>query len=108
MTRQRFVYIWQYTVDPELRSEFLEAYRAGGAWTALFSRDSSYIETLLLQDDNDENIYVTIDYWKSRADRDAFRERYATEFSRLDSRCEAYTLEEQFLGDFNEVQESSG
>jgi heme-degrading monooxygenase HmoA len=107
MASKRFAYIWRYKIEPSRRPAFLAAYNPNGEWAQLFSRDPSYIETVLLQDDEDRDRYVTIDYWKSKADRDSFRERNSIEFESLDSRCEAFTKEEQFFGDFLEVGESS-
>ena len=103
MMNERFVYVWQYTIEPALRREFLAAYDAQGAWVRLFSSDPSYIKTLLLQDAADENRYMTIDFWKSKADRDDFRERNWAEFNELDKNCEAFTVEETFLGDYVEL-----
>lgn len=100
MVPNRFAYIWQYAIEPTHRAAYLEAYKPDGEWAELFSRDPAYIGTVLLQDDEDEDRYVTIDYWNSKADRDAFRRRFSNEFESLDSRCEAFTKEEQFLGDF--------
>ena len=108
MATKRFAYIWEYRIEPSRRSEYLAAYKPDGEWAALFSSDPSYIETVFLQDDEDENRFVTIDYWKSRADRDAFRKRHSGEFHSLDKRCEAFTIEERFLGDFVEVVEIDG
>lgn len=107
MASKQFLYIWQYAVEPTRRTDFIKAYEPGGEWTQLFSRDPSYLGTVLLQDANDENRYVTIDYWKSRAERDAFRERYSVDFDRLDKRCESFTQKEQFLGDFIELKGTS-
>lgn len=103
MASRRFAYIWRYTIEPARRSDFLAAYKPTGKWTRLFSRDPSYIETVLLQDDEDENQYVTIDYWESRAGRDAFRQRFSDEFEKLDRTCEDFTRIERFIGDFVEV-----
>ncbi len=103
MTSNRFAYVWQYTIEPARRSEFLAAYDSQGAWVSLFSSDPSYIKTLLLKDVADENRYVTIDFWKSKADRDAFRERNSIAFNELDRSCEAFTVEEKFLGDYVEL-----
>ena len=108
MAYRRFAYIWQYTIEPTSRPAFLDAYEAKGEWARLFSHDPSYIETVLLQDEEDENRYVTIDYWKSKSDRDSFREKYSVEFDSLDTRCEEFTTEEEFLGDFLEIGEASG
>jgi hypothetical protein len=107
MASERFAYIWRYTIDPARRSDFLAAYNPRGDWAQLFSRDPSYIETMLVQDVEDEYRYVTIDFWKSKVDRDSFRERYSVEFAGLDSRCEAFTKDEQFLGDYLEIVEAS-
>lgn len=107
MASERFAYIWRYTIDPRRRSEFLAAYDPRGEWAQLFSRDPSYIETVLLHDGEDENRYVTIDFWKTKVDRDSFRNRFSAEFDGLDHRCEAFTYEEQFLGDYFEVCKES-
>ena len=103
MASEHFAYIWRYTIKPAHKRAFLEAYEPKGEWAQLFSRDSAYIETVLLRDDDDKNRYVTIDFWRSKADRDAFRARYAVEFNDLDRKCEELTEEEQLLGDFHEI-----
>ena len=95
-----FVYIWQYTIKPDLKAEFLAAYKSDGEWVALFSRDGNYIKTDLLHNTEKLDIYVTIDYWKTKEARDSFRERYSKEFEDLDRRCEAYTVSEVLIGDF--------
>ena len=96
----RFAYVWQYLVDPARRKDFLAAYGPDGAWVRLFARDSNYFGTVLLSDADNEERFVTIDYWSSRDARDAFRTVHAADFSSLDRQCEAYTVTEEFLGDF--------
>jgi len=103
MPTERFAYIWQYTVDPAHREDFLAAYRPGGDWTRLMSRYDGYIGTQLLGDIDDGARFVTVDYWASKAARDAFRTKSRKEFGELDRRCEAFTIAETFLGDFSEV-----
>lgn len=100
MADSDFVYIWQYTVKPDLTAEFLGAYASDGEWAALFSKDGNYIKTDLLHDTERVDVYVTIDYWKSKKARDSFREKYSEEFEELDRRCEAYTISEVLIGDF--------
>jgi quinol monooxygenase YgiN len=100
-----FAYLWQYTVDAARRSEFLELYGRNGAWVQLFSRDSGYIETELLQDADDECRFVTIDYWSSREAHDAFRVKYDGEFRMLDEQGATFTVAETFLGDFTSMHE---
>lgn len=100
MPDHRFVYIWRYVVEPTCHKGFLDNYGPNGTWARLFHRGAGYIQTVLLQDENEKNVYLTVDYWNSKADRDLFRERYAEEFLALDTACEAFTVEEQFIGDF--------
>lgn len=103
MKKGRFAYVWEYSVRRTHRAEFLAAYGPRGDWVELFSREPGYLETVLLADEHDENRFVTVDFWVSRADRDAFRKAHADEFSRLDQKCEAFTEREFFLGDFVEI-----
>lgn len=97
----RFAYVWQYTIRAERRSEFLAAYGSGGDWALLFGRDVQYAGTHLLQDSVATERYLTIDYWASRAARDAFRLEFEEELEALDRKCEAYTIAETFIGDFD-------
>ena len=98
-----FVYVWTYSVNPEFREQFLEAYRPGGTWAALFSKDPAYLGTALFEDTKIRNRFMTIDYWTSKKDRDAFHSSFQKEFETLDQACETFTLDEQLLGDFNSV-----
>ena len=95
-----FAYIWKYSIKPEEEEGFLAAYHSKGHWATLFSRDRNYIKTELLRDSSDEYVYLTIDYWTSKAARDTFREEYSDEFDALDRQCEAYTVSEVLIGDF--------
>ena len=103
MTKERFAYIWRYTINPDCRSEFFAAYNPSGEWAQLFSRDPAYQETVFLSDDRHENRFVTIDFWNSKADRDAFQKKYSAEFAALDDKCETFTTDEENLGDFLEI-----
>lgn len=100
MKEGHFTYIWQYRVRADRRSEFLDAYRPGGEWTALFSRDAAYVDTRLLRDLDQPDRYLTVDTWLSRSACDTFRKRYAREFAALDRKCEAFTVHEELVGDF--------
>jgi len=100
MNSGSFVYIWQYIIDLNFKTEFLTAYRADGDWVQLFSRDANYIKTELLQNSNHKDQYVTVDYWTSKSARDLFRVKYSQEFEELDKRCEIYTKIELFIGDY--------
>jgi hypothetical protein len=100
MTDSNFVYIWKYAIRLERESEFLAAYQPDGDWAQLFSRDPNYVRTELLRDASENDVYVTIDYWKSKSARDQFRQIHTKDFDEIDKRCEAYTVSEDFVGDF--------
>ena len=102
MALTRFTYIWQYEVVPTRTEEFLAAYGASGEWAQFFSQDPAYLGTTLLRETGERSRYLTIDYWRSKSDRDSFKERYSAEFDELDHRCEELTADEQFVGDFIE------
>lgn len=100
MSSEQFAYIWEYTVNPVRQADFLGAYRPHGDWAQLMSRHPGYLGTTLLGDVEKNTRFVTVDYWVSKSDRDAFREEYSVDFEQLDRKCEQFTTSETFLGDF--------
>lgn len=96
-----FAYIWEFFVDENNREKFLRYYGPNGDWVALFRNGQGYIESELLEDQENPQRFLTIDYWESKADRDAFRRRYAREFEMLDQACEAFTRTEKLIGEFS-------
>ena len=95
-----FVYIWTYEVRPEALPEFISVYGPEGAWAQLFRAHEGYRRTELLRDVKATNRFCTVDYWRSRDDREAFMRQHAEEFAALDRRCEAFTGREAHVGDF--------
>lgn len=100
MSANQFAYVWEYTVDPGQKAEFLSAYKPDGAWTRLMSRHGGFLGTELLGDVDNDNRFITVDYWTSKSERDAFRTEFASEYAQLDADCESCTLSESFIGDF--------
>jgi hypothetical protein len=64
--------------------------------------------TKLLHDIENNNRFVTIDFWTTKGARDLFRKTYSDEFTALDEKCEEYTLTEEFLGDFETTDGPAG
>lgn len=96
-----FCYIWEYTLRPGSEEAFERSYGAHGTWARFFERDKQYVRTELLRDREDPLRYLTIDYWLSREACEAFRVRHQAEFEALDRSCEALTLHERHVGDFD-------
>ena len=95
-----FLYIWEYLVKENSVREFRHIYGPNGDWIQLFSRADGFVQTRLYHDVNNPNRFVTIDFWASKEARDRFRKDFAAEFAKLDARCESFTTEERFFGDF--------
>jgi len=95
-----YSYVWEYQVHPDHSTEFESSYGVTGEWVSLFQQHPGYIRTELLKDHNDPLRFLTIDTWKSREQYLSFREEFQKEFEAIDTKCEAYTIKEKFLGDF--------
>jgi heme-degrading monooxygenase HmoA len=95
-----YVYLWEFRVREERRSEFEDVYGPEGAWVELFRRAEGYLGSQLLRDPRDGARYVTIDRWASREALESFRARFGAEYEALDRRCEAFTSAETKIGDF--------
>jgi heme-degrading monooxygenase HmoA len=102
-----YTYIWAFDVRPDKDDRFRDAYGPEGAWVALFRRAPGYISTQLYQDQRDRHRYVTVDTWASREAHAAFRREFAAPFAELDARCEALTLREELVGEFDVVDDGS-
>jgi len=96
----KFAYLWEYTVPTQHQEQFCLIYGPQGKWVQLFSQSQGYVRTELHRDAHNPNRFLTIDYWVSREARDQFREQFASQFTALDHACEALTVEERFIGDF--------
>jgi len=97
-----FVIIWQYQVKPQENERFEEIYSSKGLWTELFKRSAGYLGTELIQDETDQQTYLTIDRWKSKQDFEVFQSVWQAEYKSLDEQCEGLTELEFLLGRWNQ------
>ena len=58
------------------------------------------IRTELLKDHANRSRYLTLDYWTSVAEYDAFRSAYAAQFRDIDAKGETLTERESLIGSF--------
>lgn len=91
--------VWGYETDQARRADFEAVYGAEGDWERLFRQGDGYLGTELFRDASGAPRYVTVDRWVSRGSFDAFRLRFAAEYSALDQRAGLLTSRETFLGD---------
>ncbi|MEJ2204176.1 MAG: GNAT family N-acetyltransferase [Gemmatimonadota bacterium] len=95
-----YALIWTYEIRTALTGRFQKHYGPTGSWAQLFQRAPGFLGTQLLQDESQENRYVTIDRWTSKAAYDSFRDRFNQAYEALDERCTSLTLQESFNGAF--------
>ncbi len=93
--------IWAFEVPEDRRPAFEAAYGPHGDWARLFRRTEGYLGTDLLRDDEDPSRYLTIDRWRSAADRHRFMTDWASAYRALDRDCEALTSGETRIGSFS-------
>jgi heme-degrading monooxygenase HmoA len=99
----RCVLAWEFEVAPDQRDAFERRYGPEGDWARLFARADGFLGTRLLRDTGTSGCYVTLDAWRSEADWQAFRARFAAEYAALDRDCEALTTREARLGAFTDI-----
>lgn len=92
--------IWEYTVKDGYVEKFVEAYGPCGNWARLFQKGEGYLATELHRDSSDIHRYVTVDYWESMDARNAFQERYSSEYEQLDCQLAMLTDTERLIGNF--------
>lgn len=95
-----FIILWQYTVNPQRRNEFIEYYHATGKWTTFFSQATEYIGTDFFQTEEDQNQFVTIDKWMSKESYEQFLNDHQQAYQDLDKHCEGLTIQENLVGKF--------
>ena len=98
-----FIIAWAFVVKPEYRIDFERAYGTHGDWVRLFNTADGYLKTELHRDPENPARYITLDFWISRAQYEAFREKTKTEYQAIDTRCERFTEDEQLLGEFSDL-----
>jgi heme-degrading monooxygenase HmoA len=96
----QFITIWEYKVKPEKKEEFEKLYGQDGDWVRLFHKFPDYIKTEFIKDLNNNDLYLTLDYWKSKEAYNRFKETAKEKFSEIDKKGEKLTLEEKHIGEF--------
>ncbi|MBH9578603.1 antibiotic biosynthesis monooxygenase family protein [Inhella proteolytica] len=95
-----YVYVWEFRVARAQRVGFLAAYGQQGRWAQLFAQAPGYLGTQLLQDQADENRFLTLDRWASAAAHADFHAQFDAEYRALDQECEILTEDERSLGSY--------
>lgn len=95
--------LWEFQVSVENRAKFETAYKGDGIWGQLFQRDSAYVKTILVRNDERAGSYLTIDVWKNRESYLQFKHRFGADYAKIDKDCEALTDGERLIGIYEEI-----
>jgi heme-degrading monooxygenase HmoA len=98
-----YVILWEYQVRAENMAKFEEIYGADGAWARLFQRSDGFIRTDLLRHERHKDRFLTMDWWQSLADYEAFLSQWGSEYTALDRQCEGLAEYEALLGKWQAV-----
>ena len=94
-----FVNLWEFHVKSGMRDLFEKVYGPEGDWARLFGAAPGYRGTRRIRDGAGGRRYLTLDYWASRSEFEAFRDRYAGAYAELDGQCGSLTESERHLGE---------
>ena len=95
-----YIIIWQFSVEPQYRQNFLEYYGPQGKWVKLFKKSTNYISTDLLIRNADQHAFLTIDKWKDEQAYVDFLKENELVYKKLDLACEKFTLNEKLVGKY--------
>jgi heme-degrading monooxygenase HmoA len=98
-----YVIIWEFQVKAEHVNELEETYSGSGAWARLFRNSNGFVKTELLHDESQAHRYVTIDWWRSPQEYEAFLMQWGLEYAAIDRQCERLTEHETLLGKWQTI-----
>jgi heme-degrading monooxygenase HmoA len=99
-----FVALWEFEVKPGSEERFEKAYGPDGDWVRLFRSDTHYHETRLVRDSFRPGVYLTMDFWESRAAYEEFMAGHRTEYEAIDAIAEQITAKERRIGWFELIE----
>jgi hypothetical protein len=94
-----YITIWEFTVPADRTEAFIEAHGPAGTWARFFQQERVAVNRTVSRPGASDR-FVTIDFWLSIDDYQAFRIRFADQYAALDRACEALTAAEHPLGTF--------
>jgi hypothetical protein len=95
--------IWEFRVKPEKARTFEQHYCGSGSWAQFFRKGAGFRDTVLIQDEQDANRYLTIDTWEALHWFDSFKEQFRVEYEKIDKEFEDLTESERRIGVFGDV-----
>jgi heme-degrading monooxygenase HmoA len=96
------VRIWRFQPAAGHERDFAAAYSGDGIWAKLFEQAQGFVSTSLLAPEEPGGPWLTVDRWQSRAAFDRFQQVHGEAYRALDVELEPLTVDELFIGTFEE------
>ena len=96
------VRIWRFQPAAGHERDFAAAYPATGYGHSCSSRSQGFVSTALLAPEEAGGPWLTVDRWQSRAAFDRFQQDHGEAYRALDVELEPLTVDELFIGTFEE------
>ena len=99
--------VWEFVVNEEARDRFELVYGPGGAWSELFARHPGFRGTTLLRDTNNQQRYLTVDFWDTEAQREQMLADRGADYSNLRAALDDWTESQTEVGVFRVQAEAT-
>ena len=90
--------IIEFTVEPDKLLMFKAAYNPNGQWPRFLQQADGYIQSRLLADDVRENVYLTIDRWRTKRHFNDFKAKFSDAYGDLDVHLEGVAGVKRWIG----------
>jgi len=97
-----FLALWEYEVKPGCEQRFEKVYGPDGDWAQLFRNNSHYYETRLVRDGFRCEVYMTLDFWETRAAFEEFVLAHQIEYQAIDAIGDELTMKKRKTRGFNQ------
>ena len=102
------VRIWRFDPAPAHEQEFAAAYASDGPWARLFNQADGFVGTILLAPEKSGGPWLTLDRWESLGAFERFQDKHGEAYRTLDAALSHLTIDELFLGAFDELPAGTG
>lgn len=96
--------VWEFEVRTDCREQFERCYGPYGDWAMLFRKSPFYDRTILTRDPKAPSRYLLTDIWIDLGSYESFKRNFKDAYEALDKACEQFTVKEQLIGCFEQIE----
>ena len=98
-----YVIVWKYKVEPEKREKFEKTYGPEGLWADFFRTSAYYRGTCLFKSEKASDVYMLLDFWKTKEAYDHFTTTQADTYQQLSLQFQDVYQEETRMDEYYAV-----